>query len=120
MKISELVLNNIKCFENLTFSFINKNTSKPNNVIVIVGENGAGKTTLLKSIASCISTNNSVYVGEQINDKDITKGKDYGHIKVKPFFAEEEKNFIKLYDDNDIEKKVFNLIHYRLHFMQTI
>lgn len=108
MKISKLVLNNIKCFENLTFSFINKNTSKPNNVIVIVGENGAGKTTLLKSIASCISINNSVYGGEQINENDITNGKDYGHIEVQPYFTEEEKNFINLYENNNIEDATFN------------
>lgn len=108
MKISKLILNNIKCFENLTFSFINKNTTKPNNVVVIVGENGSGKTTLLKSIASCISMNNNIYGAEVISERDITNGKDYGHIEVQPSFTEEEKNFFILYNDNNVENIAFN------------
>lgn len=107
MKISELILTNIKCFNKLKFSFINKNTNKPNDIVVIVGENGTGKTTLLKSIASCISMNNSVYGGEIIQDNEISNGKNYGHIEIRPCFNSKEKDFIKYYNPNE-EKESFN------------
>jgi AAA domain, putative AbiEii toxin, Type IV TA system/AAA domain/NACHT domain/Restriction endonuclease len=51
LRIRELQLSNIKCFENATFSFSHDRVS--GGVTLMIGDNGVGKSTALQAIALC-------------------------------------------------------------------
>jgi len=52
MKISKIIIDNIRCFEHLEIDLISKN--QINQMTVFLGNNGVGKSTILRAIALCL------------------------------------------------------------------
>ena len=81
MKITELQLRNIKCFEEARLLFGEKDKIK--NWSLIVGDNGQGKTTILRSLAVglCDEEGASALLAE-LHGGILSHGKKEGYIKV--------------------------------------
>lgn len=56
MKIKSVRLERYKRFVDTTFDFIDEDTGKPYDLIVLVGENGCGKSSILQAIAATLDT----------------------------------------------------------------
>lgn len=56
MKIKSVRLERYKRFVDTTFDFIDEDTGKPYDLIVLVGENGCGKSSILQAIAATLGT----------------------------------------------------------------
>ena len=50
MRVTDVQITNIACFETLSLDFTRENTGEPASWIVLLGENGTGKSTLLQMI----------------------------------------------------------------------
>ena len=85
MKLKRLILENVRCYKNITldFDFYNDENEKNSirNRTIILGNNGTGKTTILKSIALLLSGSSAL--GELIGNPDswIHAKADSCHIK---------------------------------------
>lgn len=90
MRISSMVLKNIKCFQEKEISFVSNATGEISNVCVLVGANGAGKTTILKSIVSTFSLIDPTFKGEIFNSRAITIGADNAVVQVNLNFGKQE------------------------------
>ena len=54
MKIKSVRLERYKRFVDTTFDFVDEDTGKPYDLIVLVGENGCGKSSILQAIAAIL------------------------------------------------------------------
>lgn len=50
MRVTDVQITNIACFETMALDFTRDNTSEPASWIILLGENGTGKSTLLQMI----------------------------------------------------------------------
>lgn len=57
MKISKIIIDNIRCFEHLEIDLTSKN--QINQMTIFLGNNGVGKTTILRAIALCLCEGSS-------------------------------------------------------------
>ena len=57
MKISKIIIDNIRCFEHLEIDLTSKN--QINQLTIFLGNNGVGKTTILRAIALCLCEESS-------------------------------------------------------------
>ena len=82
--VSNIRLENIRCFDNETLSFINHNSR--NDIIpwtIVLGDNGTGKSTILRCIAMALSGETSASgLLRELSGELIRKGKESGVIEV--------------------------------------
>lgn len=95
MKISRLILKNIKCYKFLDLSFEQEDESLRKRT-VILGNNGTGKSTVLKSIALILAGSSAL--GELLGSVDdwIRHKQDSGSIEIHLKTSRNEARFIKL------------------------
>jgi len=99
MKITRLILKNVRCYEHLDMSFLDfdKNEQEIGRArTIILGNNGTGKSTILRSIALLLSGSSAL--GELIGnpDKWIKHGENSCNIKATFNAANGEKRHIEL------------------------
>lgn len=76
MKVSELRLKNIRCFEDLTLELNGKSA-------ILIGDNGDGKSTVLHSLAmSLVDQTTAAALLRKLYGATIRKGSDFGRIDV--------------------------------------
>jgi predicted ATP-binding protein involved in virulence len=83
LMISKIELNNIKCFENIVFDFVQQDQA--NYWITILGDNAIGKSTLLKSIALglCRESDSAALMRlSEVYGDFIKSGERDGYIKI--------------------------------------
>ena len=76
MKVSELRLKNIRCFEDLTLELNGKSA-------ILIGDNGDGKSTVLHSLAmSLVDETTAAALLRKLSGATIRNGSDFGRIDV--------------------------------------
>ncbi|MCU0286622.1 MAG: AAA family ATPase, partial [Acidobacteria bacterium] len=79
ISLKRLKLHNIKCFQDVEVSFLEKEKSRP--WTLLVGDNGVGKTTILQSIALC-SLGPELVQGRFSNPQSMLRvGEDEGYLE---------------------------------------
>lgn len=91
MKITELKLENVKCFERKELSLVKEDTEEPLSVCALVGANGSGKSAILKAIVAAFTVLNEEYAGELFTKDAISKDKDSLSVELSLQFNEQEK-----------------------------
>lgn len=94
MKISELQLNNVKCFKNKKLILTKEDTNEPLSVCALVGANGSGKSSILKSIVAAFTKLNPEYGGELLTNEAISFGENIATVLIKLAFDSSEKELL--------------------------
>lgn len=91
MKLKNIHIENIKCFEDYTVELLKPETQEPLNVCVMVGPNGCGKSTIMEALVSALTTADETYGGRILDEKAIKCGQDSCDIKLSFSLNDEEK-----------------------------
>lgn len=91
MKISKIVLENVKCFSKELISLEKEDTDEPLSVCALVGANGSGKSTILKAIVAAFSAVAADYAGAMLQDDEIALGEQSARVVLELKFADLEK-----------------------------
>lgn len=87
IKLQRIIIQDIKCFENLEIDF-----TSSGNLTVFIGNNGKGKSTILQLIA--LGLRGLIHVPRPNNWRDVVKkGKDTGFFTIDILFNEEPFRF---------------------------
>lgn len=96
MKISKIMLENVKCFSKELLALEKQDTDEPLSVCAFVGANGSGKSTILKAIVAAFSASTPDYAGAPLQDDEITLGKQSARVVLELKFADFEKEILRL------------------------
>ncbi len=77
MKLKEIELENVKCFQNYRLEMVRPGTDEPLNVCVLIGPNGCGKSTIMEAIIYTLTTLDQEYGGHVFGAKAIKYGEKW-------------------------------------------
>lgn len=71
MKLMNIKLKNVKCFDNLTLNLVKPETQEPLSVCAFVGPNGTGKSTILDSLVHIFTKASSDFGGNTFKSNAV-------------------------------------------------
>ncbi|WP_157844760.1 ATP-binding protein, partial [Enterobacter hormaechei] len=95
MKLRKIKWNNHTVLGNLFLDFVNSQTNKPYNTILLAGENGTGKSTILDEISQVLnygSHDGFDYIEYQIGDNIFKTSKLIDRNNYGNFFQISDEN----------------------------
>lgn len=95
MKLTDIHIESVKCFEDYTLDLMKPGTGEPLNVCVLVGPNGCGKSTVMESVVSAFTIADADYGGKILSERAIKFGEDNYNIKLHLNLNSREKELIK-------------------------
>ncbi len=106
MKITRVIIDNIKCFDHLDLDLTNIGSS--NDLIIFLGNNGVGKTTLMRCMAICLCEESAAGgLIEEITNDWVRKENKKGKAKIRIEFEKSIKYKNTPYIETTIKKTRF-------------
>ena len=99
MKMKEIELTKVKCFQDYRLEMVRPGTDEPLNVCVLIGPNGCGKSTIMEAIIYTLTTLDQEYGGHVFDEKAIKYKEKWLSSELKMHLNADDKKLLNIEED---------------------
>ncbi len=99
MKLKEIELTNVKCFQDYRLEMVRPGTDEPLNVCVLIGPNGCGKSTIMEAIIYTLTTLDQEYGGHVFDAKAIKYKENWLSSELRMQLNTDDKKILNIEND---------------------